>query len=256
MEISSVASLIDQLYAGSSSQTGLASLGDPVAAALGRASRRIDQQLESTRVQLSAYGQIKAGFAAVQTASKALSGIEQTASINEVKNVVMGFVDAYNKTAKTVSATTQSGGTQAGALAGDVRARVAGNDLRRSAADDNTLAELKTVGIIQNKDGTLAFDTKTLENAYQTNPTQVLGALADIGGQIEKTAMRELARTGNVGSSVNALDNRSRNLEAQQTAQQNQMAAAQRLLDQQMARLNLNGAFVSGVEAYRRTFLA
>lgn len=253
MNIVNIARLFDSSYASVSSQAGKVELTDPVAAALEKAAMRVDRQFQATNVQLSAYGQIKAGFAQVQSSARALSGISETAGFTDVRIAVTNFVEAFNRTAKTVSGATKSGAGQQGALAGDVRAQVAGNDLRRSVREGNTLADLKAVGVIQNKDGTLAFDTKTLENAYQANPAQVRDTLAGIGVQAQATATRELARTS---SSVNTLESRSRNLEAQQAAQQTQVAAAQRQLDQQLARLNVNGAFASGVEAYRRTFSA
>lgn len=258
MDISSIASLISQSYGGVSSQTGQTgrtSSADPVAAAFDKANSRVTKQLESTKVQLSAYGQIKAAFADVQTASKALTDAKQTATVEDVNKVAGSFVDAYNKANKAVSVATQGAGKEVGALANDARARIAGSDLRRSVAEGNNLADLKKVGISQNKDGSLAIDTKALESAFQANPDQVRSTLASIGAQVDNTATRELAKTGNVGSSVTALSNRSRNLEAQQSAQQEQAAAAQRQIDQQTARLNLDNTFASGVAAYRRTFI-
>lgn len=258
MDISSIASLLSQSYGGVSgqaSQSSRTSGTDQVAAAFEKAESRVTKQLESTKVQLSAYGQIKAAFADVQTASKALTDPKQTATVEDVKKVAGSFVDAYNKANKAVSVATQNAGKEVGALANDARARIAGSDLRRSVAEGNSLADLKKVGITQNKDGSLAIDTKALESAFQANPEQVRSTLASVGTQVDNTATRELAKSGNVGSSVTALSNRSRNLEAQQSTQQGLAAAAQRQIDQQTARLNPDNAFASGVAAYLRTFI-
>ena len=252
MAISSIASsLISQSFAGQSTQQSTQTVADPVTAAFARASNRTDQQLGSTKVQLSAYGQIKGAFAETQTASKALSNLKTTSTTDDVKKAVEGFVNAFNKTNKAVGAATQGDGKQAGALANDSHARVAGNDLRRSVAEGSSLSDLKKIGITQNKDGSLNVDTKVLEKALQSNPDQVRSTVASVGQQVEKTATRELANNGNVGSSVNSLNTRSRSLEAQQSAQQEQIAASQRLVDQQT--VQINNVLAGGLAAYQRT---
>ena len=250
MVISNIANnLIGQTQ---SSQSTQQATSDPVTKALKRASDRIDQQLGSTKVQLSAYGQIKSAFSDVQAAGNALSNLKKTATADDIKKAVQGFVDAYNKANKAVGTATQGDGKQAGALANDARARLAGNDLRRSVAEGGNLADLKNIGVTQNKDGTLAVDSKALDKALQANPDQVRSALGATGQQVEKAAARELANNGNVGKSVNALSNRSNNLEAQQSAQQDLLLASQRAVTQQATLIN--NTFASGIAAYQRTF--
>ena len=246
-------SLGDQKATQQSSKT----TSDPVTNALKHASDRIEQQIGSTKVQLSAYGQIKGAFSEVQAAGRTLSDTKKAATTEDVRKAVTGFVSAFNKANKTVAAATQGAGKQAGALANDARASIAGNDLRRSVTEGNALSDLKKIGITQNKDGSLAVDTKLLDKALQANPDQVRSTVANIGQQVEKTAAQELGDNGNVGRSVNTLSNRSRNLETQQSTQQEQLAAAQRLVDQQTAQLdNHNNGVASGATAYQRTFNA
>lgn len=236
------------------SQSAQQNATDPIAAAFNKANNRIEQQIGTTQVQLSAFGQIKGAFAELQTASKAVSNPQQTASADDLKAAIGNFVAAYNKTTKALGTATAAQGqnTAAGALSGDSRARLAGNDLTRSVAGGSTLASLKSVGVIQNKDGSLALDNKTLENAMKANPDQVRSVFATVGAQVEKTASAELANNGNVGASVKALSKRNADLAAQQSAQQDQQVAAQRQLDKQSALVN--NIFASGVAAYQRTF--
>lgn len=255
MDISSIISLIGQSHAGQATQTSRSKTADAVAAAFEKVNSRIEQQLGSTKVQLSAFGQIQSAFADLQTAGKALSATKETATADDIEKAAASFVDAFNKANKTVSAATQRDGKQSGALANDVRARLAETDLRRSVSTGDSLADLKKIGITQGKDGSLAVDAKKLESALQANPDEVRKALANVGEQVEKTASRELAKGGNVGSSVDALTNRSRNLETQQSEQQEQVDAAQRAVDQQTTRLNLNTTSSSGIAAYQRTFV-
>lgn len=257
MDITSIVNLIgqSQSYAAQSGQVSPSASSDAVTAAFKKAGSRVEQQLGSTKVQLSAYGQIKSSLAEVQTAGKALGDAKQTATATDVKKAASAFVDAYNKASQTLGTAIQGEGKQPGALANDSRARFAASDLRRSVTAGSSLVDLNKIGITQNKNGSLAVDTKALESAFQANPDQVRTTLASLGGQAEKTATRELAKGGNVGGSVEALGNRSRSLEAQQNTQQAQIAAAQQIVDQQSTRLNsLSNAFTSGIAAYQRTF--
>ena len=237
------------------SQSAQQSATDPITAAFNKAGNRIEQQIGTTQVQLSAFGQIKGAFAELQSASKAVSNPQQTATADDLKAAIGNFVAAYNKTNKVLGTATQAAqgqSTTAGALSGDNRARLAGNDLTRAVGGSSTLASLKSVGVVQNKDGSLALDNKALDNALKANPDQVRNVFATVGTQVEKTASAELANNGNVGASVNALSKRNAVLVAQQSAQQDQQVAAQRQLDKQSALVN--NVFASGVAAYQRTF--
>lgn len=216
------------------------------------ATKRLTEQLESTNVKLSAYGQIKSAFAGAQTAASALSSsaTSKTATNADVEKAAQAFVDAYNKGVKTVSNATASSTKQTGALASDQRAKSAGSDLARSVASGTGPANLKQAGITQNTDGTLSLDNKALQQALQANSSQTKSALASLGQQVSTTTGRELASTGNVGASVGKLASRAETLAAQQTAVDQQAASLQASLEKQSAALDY--ATANGLAAYRK----
>lgn len=222
-----------------------------VAKATKRATDRTEQQLESTQVQLSAYGQIKGAVSELQTASKAVTEPKKTATADDARKTIENFVSAYNKANDTVTRTTRSNRREAGALANDARARGAGNDLRRAVAENDGLAELKKAGINQNRDGSLSLDTKALDKALKERPAETVTAVAEVATKVERTATRELASNGNVGASVQTLDQRSRRLEAEQSSQQALIEASRRTAEQKTA----NVAQAAGIAAYQRNFL-
>ena len=111
------------------------------------------------------------------------------------------------------------------------------------------------IGITQNKDGSLAVDTKVFDNALQSNPSQVRRTLASVGSRAEKAVTSELASSGNIGSSVNSLTERNRVLEAQQSSQQALITSAQNLISQQTTQINkINNTSKLGIAAYQKTF--
>lgn len=222
-----------------------------VAKATKRATDRTDEKLESTKVQLSAYGQIKGAVSELQTASKAVTEPKKTATADDARKTIENFVSAYNKANAAVARTTRNDRKETGALANDARARIAGNDLRRSVAENDGLAELKKAGVTQNKDGSLALDTKALDKALKESPAATVAAVAEVATKVEKTATKELASNGNVGASVQTLDQRSRRLEAEQSSQQALIEASRRTAEQKTA----NVAQAAGIAAYQRNFL-
>lgn len=257
MDISSiVSSVLSQSYAGPATiaRPAYRSTVDPVAAAFGKASGRLEERIESTQVQLSAYGRIKSAFAEVQSGAKGLADAKPTATADDLKKAVGSFVEAYNKANKVLGTATRGQGSETAALADDPRARIAGNDLRRAVSQGSTLSDLRRLGVTQAADGSLALDTKAFESALNAVPEQVRSTLVRVGNQADRTTTRELADTGHIGGSVNTLNNRSRSLEAQQASETAQSATAQRLVDQQVARLNVNNVFGTGIAAYVRIF--
>lgn len=257
MDLSSIVNnALSQTYAGQTTASGQASrsMVDPVTAALGKASSRLEGRLESTRVQLSAFGQIKSAFAEFQSRAKGLADLKPAATADDLKKAVGSFVDTYNNANKVLGATTRGQGSETAALADDARARIAGNNLRRAVSQGNTLSELRRLGVTQSADGSLVLDTKAIENALNAAPEQVRSTLARVGSQADQIATRELADTGHVGGSVNTLSNRSRSLEAQHASETAQSAAAQRLVDQQLARVNVSNVFGTEIAAYLRIF--
>ena len=217
-----------------------------------RADDRVAQQLNATDVQLSAFGQIKAGFADVQSAGENLTDPKKTETVDDVKKTVQSFADAYNATTKAISTAIRNDGKVNGALADDGRARVAGYDLKKVVTSDNNMADLKKIGVSISQDGTMSVDTKVLQSAMQANPNVVKDTLARIGQQAGQVAKKELASTGNVGSAVNTLSARAKGLEAQMTEQQ-ELASASRASIQRQTSI-INNAAASGVAAYMQIF--
>ena len=227
-----------------------AAAADPVAKALQKPVAALEQQIQKTQVKISAFGQVKSAFVDVQSAGKALADPKKTATLDDIKQVLQGFVAAFNNTNKVLAGATNGNGQGIGALASDNNARLAGNDLRRITTAGNNTADLRKIGVSVNQGGSLTLDITKLASAFQANPQSVTGTLAGIGRQAESTATRQLASTGNA---IGTLDTRARDLTAQQQAQQARNDASQRAVQQ---RANLvNQAFSSnGIASYVSMF--
>lgn len=213
-----------------------------------RASDRMAQQINATDVNLSAFGKIKAGFAELQSAGKDLADPKKTATAEDVKKAAQSFADAYNNASEAINTATKGDGKVSGALGDDSRARLAGNDLKKIVMSGNNTADLKNIGINVSRDGSMSVDSKAFQNAMQANPSAVKDTLARIGGQAEQVSKKELASTGNVGSAVNTLNTRARNLEAQMAEQQKIASASQATVQRQVA--NIGSTAADGIAAY------
>lgn len=219
---------------------------DPIANGLSTAGTRIAQQLSSTNVQISAFGQIKSGFASLQTAGNALSGLSKTATADDVKKSAQVFVDAFNSTNKAVLSSTSNA---AGSLASNGRAITAGNDLRSVVTSGDTAAALKKVGITVGKDGSLSLDGKAFDTAAAGDLNAVKGTLSSIGAKASQVATKEL--TSNVASAVSTLESRAKNLASQQTAYSN---TANSLQASQQQYNYLTNASISAISSYMNIF--
>jgi len=249
MDISSiVSSLVSE--SSRSRKQGDAGTTELAAAAFKKASDRVERQLSSTQVQISAFGQIQGAFSEVQAAAKPLGDTKLTTGA--LKTAIATFVAAFNSANKAVITATKGSATQTGTLANNVRAASAGRDLQGSLSEGSTLADLSKIGITQSKDGSLAIDAKALESALQSNPSQVRSTVARVGSRAEKAVATELASGGNVGGSLNSLNARNRSLEAQRSSQQAQVASAQRLVDQQTSQIDSISKL--GIAAYLKIF--
>ena len=250
MDISSLVSARLQMSQFSQSATSSTAAGT-ASNLMAPVTERLGQQLESTNVKLSAYGQIKSAFGSAQTAANGLtsSATSKTATNSDVEKAAQAFVNAYNQASQAVAGATNSSSKATGALASDFRAKSAGNDLARSLTGGSGAANLKQAGISVNKDGTLTLDTKALQQALQSNSTETKSALASLGQQVSGSTGRELASTGNVGASVGKLTSRAKTLTAQQTAIQQQASSLQSMLEKQNATLNY--ATANGLAAYQ-----
>lgn len=218
---------------------------DKVSGAFKLADKRIQQQRESTSVQLSSFGKLQSAVADTQTASRALSDTKQVGTDAGVKKATNTFVASFNNTVKAAKAniTAQTSARES------TNAKKADGDLRQTLTKDPTVTtDLKSIGITQQKDGSLAIDTKKFDAALQSDATAVRSTLDKLGQQVDKTATRQLASTGNIGSSVSTLNERATRLERQQENQQSRAVAVQQTGSQQRNTLS------SVAEIYQRVF--
>ena len=225
---------------------------DQATGAFDLASQRIGQQVSTTNVQLSAFGQIKSSFVDIQSAAKSLSAPGKTSTTEDITKAVQTFASAYNNATSTVNTALTGDGKSPGALAGNALANLTSFDLKRVVTSGTNTADLKKIGVNANKDGTLSVDTKALQSALQANPNAVQDTLAKVGAQAGQVSQKELASNGNVGSSVNTLSTRANYLTAQATAQQKLATDSQNAVLQQSSIVNNNAA--SGIAAYMQMF--
>jgi flagellar hook-associated protein 2 len=222
-----------------------------VTGAFALASQRITQKIDSTNVQLSAFGQINSGFANVQSASKVLVTPPKNSTSADVVNAVQNFAKAYNTATTAVSTAVNGTANEKGALANNYQARFAGSDLKSVLANSTNVTDLSKIGVSVNKDGTLAVDTKVLQASIQANPDAVNATLAKIGQQAGQVTTKDLSKTGNVGGSVNMLSGTSKTLQAQAAEQQQMFSNSQLIVQQQSAAI---GNVSSSIAAYMQIF--
>jgi hypothetical protein len=199
-------------------QISSVSATDPSQTALATATARLVQQQQTTSVQISAYGKVAAGFSQVEDTGKALATAKSTTEVVDTRKALLALVAAYNDT-RTAAAGTDPG-----------NARIAANNLLSAVSSDTSHADLTTLGISQQKDGSLTLDTKLLDSALQSDPESVHAAAARIGGQLQQTAILVLASNGGIGSSLKTLNARAlKNSETQQSI----ASASQQMVQQQ-----------------------
>ena len=221
-------------------QSTSATQTDPVQKAFASAAARLNKEQQTTSVQVSAVGQVKAGFARVEDAGKALASTQPTTTTADIKKGLQALVSAYNDArSAATSATTDSG-----------RTRTAANDLRRAVATDSSRTDLRSLGITQQQDGSLTLDSKVLDKALQSNPDSVRTSAARIGSQLQQTASRALSDSGSVGATLNTLNARAQNIEARLAEQQNLATASQQTVQQRSA----SASSFLGINSYQNIF--
>jgi flagellar hook-associated protein 2 len=225
---------------------------DQATGAFDLASQRIGQQVNATNVQLSAFGQVKSSFVDVQSAGKTLTTPAKSATIEDVTKAVQAFADAYNNASSVVNTALKGDGKSTGTLAGDGHANLASYDLKRLVISGSNTADLKKLGVSVGQNGSVSVDVKALQSAFQANPSSVQDTLAKVGAQAVQISQQELASTGNIGSSVNALNIRSKTLTSRATEQQTLAANSLSTVKQQTDTINNNAA--SGIAAYMQMF--
>ncbi|MDD5176449.1 MAG: flagellar filament capping protein FliD [Sterolibacterium sp.] len=202
---------------------------DPVARAFDGANKRVGKPLESTNVQVSAFGQIKSGFANLQTVGSGLSSLNKTSTDSDTISAAQSFIEAFNNTSNVISTNTKGTGNTGGVLSDNSNAVLAGYDLKRTLTSGSNTAELRKIGISVNSSGTLSLDTKALGSALTANSNAVKDTLAKVGNQVAQVSTKEL--NGNIGSAVNTLSTRAKDLAAQQNAASLLLAIQQSVTD-------------------------
>lgn len=205
--------------AGSSSiaSTQAAAATDPVSAALQKAQKNIDSQVDATIASLSAYGTLQSAVSDTQLASAALGKLAAGSSTADVQAAANSFIKAYNTSVSTAAGM----GTTAGA-ASTPESRSAsriGRDLDRALTGDGAATQaLSAIGVTRQPDGSLAIDASKFAAAQQAHPDQVRSALATLGQAVDQTTSAELSAGGAIGDPVAALAERSKALIAQKNA--------------------------------------
>jgi len=193
---------IANLYA--SLQTTSVSSGSKVSRSFEQAASRLESELQSTQVKISAYGQVKAGFAGIEAAGQTLAKGDRIAAA-DTKKALQSLVDAYNQTRSAAA------GTEAG------YATNAANSLRRAVASSGMNDELQALGIMRGSDGSLALDTKKLDAALAADKGAVQKAAASLGGAMQSVATRALSENSGINRTLESLNTRASALEGQQS---------------------------------------
>lgn len=232
------------------SASGLTALysaqNDRASSAVRRPAENLSREVESTRVRLSAFGQIQSAASKVQVAAQNLQDEKQLSSATDAKNAAETFVKTYNNDRAVLAKVTESGGNgrSAGSLAEDGRARVAAIQLERTAAENSSA--FREVGIRVQQDGSLSIDAKALEAAFNTNPSAVTEALGNVGRAAETTTTRQLSNAGGIVTSVSNLTTRVQQLETRQLDVQVRADQSQRAVESASRRYGF-GASGAGV---------
>ena len=222
-----------------SSSTTATAQSEAVQKAGNKASARLDQELQTTTAQISAYGQVQSSFARVQDSGKALAATQSSTSTADLKKNLQAFVSAYNDS-RSASAATSTGNASA-----------ASRELQRSVSTDSARADLKSLGITQNSDGSLTLNTESLDASLQSNTSAVTSAASRIGSTAEQSATSALAATGSIGSSVSTLNARETSIENRQAQQQQLLAESQQQVTQAT---NFLSSALAGIVSYNRIF--
>lgn len=189
--------------------------------------------------------------------------VDQSSSVSAVQT----FVNSYNSVVRFINAQTayNAGTKQAGTLLGDAAARSASQQLRSivggSVSGNGTFTTLSQIGVTTNVDGTLQFDSASLNTALNNDPNAVqrlfggpqgvatrldsaIDTLTDTSGAISAETDGLNARLTDLGKSQDSLNRRISDFEARQRAQftaldtlLGQLNSTSTYLTQQLARL-------------------
>jgi flagellar capping protein FliD len=225
MNVTNIANLYRSL------QTTAAAPVDPVQKkGLEKASARLDTEKQSNAVQLSAYGQVKSGFARIEDAGKALAKADPL-SPADTKKALQAMVSAYNDTRSAAAATTPG------------YASNAANSLRRAASSSSMRSDMQALGITQKSDGSLSIDTQKLDQAMAANPNTVKDVASRVSGQLQQSATSALSDNGGINRTLNSLNARAQQIDRRQSGLQ---GLAGSMLS--------SSSSSSGIDSYMRIF--
>lgn len=255
MAISSVSTSQTSAY---TQQSSGAAAAQNVSSSGSAASRQIDKQAESSRVKLSAVGQVSAGLSNVRDSASALKNAKTTGNVADATKAVDGFVKAFNNQNSTVNKLTSKGTTaqQDGTLAKESSVRAAQTDVNSSAAGDSKSKDaLSKIGVTVQSDGSLKLDKAAFEKAYKADPKGTQDALSKLGDRTESAANRQLSSKGGVGSAENKAKVIASATEQRQQALQSQRDAAQNAINSaQQSGSAIAGLVASQVASYQKVF--
>lgn len=230
--------LSSMFSSGLSSARGVSALyssqNERVSSALRQPAEAIAREVESTRVQLSAFSRVQSAAADVQSSARQLQKTGEKTSVTEARKAAQAFVQAYNDQRSALQqaggvAETSSTKVSVGATGNDGRTAVAYSQLRRLTSEQ--APALREAGIRVERDGSLSVDAKALESAFNTNPKAVTQALGQVGRAAEATATRQLAENGSVNTAMKTLESRVGQLESRQALIESSSATAQRAIE-------------------------
>lgn len=219
-------------------KSGSVASTDPVQKAFSASASRVEQQRQSTNVQISTLGAVKSGFSKLEDAGKALTSSAPTTSADIKKNL-QALVAAYNDTRTSATAASGSGGESAV------------NTLRKTAASDSNRSDLRALGITQKQDGSLALDTKKLDAALQTDLSGAQATASRVGNQFKQTATSALAGSSSLNTALGKLNAKVDSIEARQAAEKSLTDTALSSIQQQNDRLSSG---LSGISSYLNIF--
>jgi flagellar hook-associated protein 2 len=189
------------------------------------------------------------------TGSTQLTVAQSTAPISQAVN---DFVTAYNSYATTVNQLDSYDSTtkEAGVLLGDqtlstVQSQISG--VLSSNVAGSPLANLASLGITRNADGTLALNSTTLANTLSSNPTsvqQLFSGTHGIGTQLSTLVTNFNSNDGVLQSKINSLTTDLNNESTQQTALNARMAVYQQQLVQQYTSLSTLMTSLNNTSSY------
>lgn len=243
---------------------GANAISSRVSEALAKPQARLEQQAESTRVQLSAFGQVRSATAQLESAASKLQDNKQLASADGLTKAVQGFADAVNGRLATVNRVSANDtASRASAVsADDGKVRATNNETRRTleGVNGSNRDALKQIGISVAADGGVKVDTKALQTAFAANPDQVRQTLNSVGQQVAQQSTQQLSATGSVAAPITRLNEQLSNIEQRQADNQSRIEQSQQAVQQRDRQMALaqqvvqQGFIFTGAPAYNRIF--